>query len=1677
MRALLAAALGAGLALLAPGAAAQEDERGFLVRFLEDNLSGAGRVVHIEGFAGALSSRATIRQMSIADDAGVWITLNDVTLQWNRGALLSGRIEVEALTAAEVLLPRMPEAGGDAAGLPAPEAAGFSLPDLPVSVAIGTVAAARVEIGAAVLGQAAVVRIDGTMQLAGGEGAARLGVERIDGAAGRFDVDAAFANATRVLRLAVTLDEGPEGIAAGLIGLPGAPALALGLQGEGPLDAFGAEMRLATGGQERVTGSLTLAGGPGGERRFRAMLGGEVAALVAPAYAGFFGPETRLVAEGTAYPDGRLEMPLLAASAAAARLAGRLTVAADGLPQAFELNLRIAAADGAPLLLPLAGGPTRVGRAELRMGFDAARSDDWTLAAEVVGFDGPAMAFDRLVLAGEGRIARGPGGPRVHAAVDLDGTGLRPADPALAEALGPVLRGRAVADWQQGRPLVLPDLRVEGAGYGVSAALILHAGTGGPLAVEGRGLLRFDDLARLSALAGQPLGGNGLASFRGRFEPASGATDGAVALAGQDLALGVAEIDGLLAGRSRVALDLLRDASGTTVRALSVAATTLRLDGAGSIRSAGSSFDARLSFADLAVLGPGWGGAAEAGLAVRPRGAPGGESIAFSATGRDLRTGIAELDRLLAGESRITFAGTREGAALVVEQLEVAAGTLAAAAAGRIAPGATALTAEVAFADLAALGRPWGGALAATASLREADGAQSLAVEGTAEGLAIGIAEIDRLLSGRATVAAELRRAGDDITVERFAVAAASLAAEGSGVLRPAGSDLVARLTFADLAALGPGWGGAAEADLRLSPGGAGAEAIRLRAEGRDLAVGVAELDRLLAGTSTVTLEATRRGAEVGIGMLAVDAGALRLRGAGQAGASGSRLAADVALADLAALGPPWGGALAGRIEARLAGGEQALSFAGGLRDVALGVPEVERLLAGEASIAFEARRGGDGAVEVPALSVEAAGVAARGAASLAGGVARLGLDVILPDLGRLGLGLGGALAARLDAEDAAGVQRLALAGSGRGLSAGIAPLDRLLAGETRITLDARRQGETVDIAWATLEAGGLAARASGRIRPGASDLAADLVASDLARAGPGWGGALTAEARLVEAGAVRRLRLGGVGRSLRLGNPAADAILSGEMRLLAEAEEEGGRIRLNRLALTGPRLTAEASGTHDGAAGQVTLSARLADLATLLPGFPGPLTAGGTIGQGPAGYTLDLRADGPGGIAVRLAGGVAPDLGRADLAVTGGAVLGLANPFIMPRSVAGAARFDLALRGPLAAASLSGQVTAEGARLVDPTYGVTLEDLGLAVTLAGGQATLSAAGRVQGGGRIAVDGPVALSAPFAADLSARLERARFTDPALYDTRVSGALSVTGPLAGGARIAGTLGLDETELRIPSTGLGGSAPVPPLRHVGEPAEVRATRARAGLDAAAADDAAAPARPFALALRIEAPRRIFVRGRGLDAELGGALELAGTTAAVVPIGGFSLIRGRLDLLGRRFQLTEGQAQLQGQFAPYLRLAAVTEAEGITVRIEVEGEATEPAIRFLSAPELPEEEVLARLLFGKGIETISALQAAQLASAVATLAGRGGEGVVGRLRRGFGLDDLDVSTDADGTAAVRAGRYLTENIYTDVTVGADGRSAVRLNIDVSPSLTVRGTATSDGRTGIGLFFERDY
>ena len=55
--------------------------------------------------------------------------------------------------------------------------------------------------------------------------------------------------------------------------------------------------------------------------------------------------------------------------------------------------------------------------------------------------------------------------------------------------------------------------------------------------------------------------------------------------------------------------------------------------------------------------------------------------------------------------------------------------------------------------------------------------------------------------------------------------------------------------------------------------------------------------------------------------------------------------------------------------------------------------------------------------------------------------------------------------------------------------------------------------------------------------------------------------------------------------------------------------------------------------------------------------------------------------------------------------------------------------------------------------------------------------------------------------------------------------------------------------------------------------------------------------------------------------------------------------------------------------------------------------------------------------------------------------------------------------------------AGKYISDNVYTEVEATSGGKTSLSINLDVTDNLTAKGKLGSDGDSSLGLFFERDY
>jgi len=230
---------------------------------------------------------------------------------------------------------------------------------------------------------------------------------------------------------------------------------------------------------------------------------------------------------------------------------------------------------------------------------------------------------------------------------------------------------------------------------------------------------------------------------------------------------------------------------------------------------------------------------------------------------------------------------------------------------------------------------------------------------------------------------------------------------------------------------------------------------------------------------------------------------------------------------------------------------------------------------------------------------------------------------------------------------------------------------------------------------------------------------------------------------------------------------------------------------------------------------------------------------------------------------------------------------------------LSGTANINLSVNGPPQLSSLGGQITFSEGRLAAPTLGQALTDVSGQIGLNNGQAQVDLQTNVEAGGQVTIAGPVNLTAPYNADIGIGVRDVILQDPELYSSSIDGNVTINGPLQNGARIAGRLELGTTEVRVPSSSVSTLGELPTVLHLGQSAAVQQTLVRAG--EAGNDDGESGASSggasaiYPLDIEITAPGRIFIRGRGLDAELGGQLSIRGTSGNIVPAGRFELVRG--------------------------------------------------------------------------------------------------------------------------------------------------------------------------------------
>lgn len=472
----------------------------------------------------------------------------------------------------------------------------------------------------------------------------------------------------------------------------------------------------------------------------------------------------------------------------------------------------------------------------------------------------------------------------------------------------------------------------------------------------------------------------------------------------------------------------------------------------------------------------------------------------------------------------------------------------------------------------------------------------------------------------------------------------------------------------------------------------------------------------------------------------------------------------------------------------------------------------------------------------------------------------------------------------------------------------------------------------------------------------------------------------------------------------------------------------------------------------------------------------PANLTANADLRNGEA--QVDARL-GVGKSNIRLAG-TAPVTGKGalNLRTTGAVDLAMLDPLLAAngRRVTGRLNVDARITGSVSKPLVAGRATLANGDVQDFNYGVHLRDIAATLQGNGEHLRLSRFTAKAGPGTLSGSGTIGLTAPMPVDLTFTAHNATPISNDILTERLDANLKIAGDIQGTLGVRGNVHVLHADIQIPDK-LPKQVAVIPVRNPNAPPKP--------------PQKSGPAMTMALDLTITA-REVFVRGHGLDADLAGRIHVGGTSANPQPSGGLALQQGTFSMAGTTLDFTEGTVDFIGAGIsdPALHFVAQTVANNITATLTVGGTARAPTISLSSVPELPQDEILAQILFGRSISSLSPFQVAQVAAAVASFTGvTSGLDPLNNLRKSLGLDRLSIGTSATGSPTVQGGRYLAPGVYLGAKQNATGSGTqAQLQIDIAKGLkldttagtgstSATGAASSGQEASVGLTYQFQY
>ncbi len=402
-------------------------------------------------------------------------------------------------------------------------------------------------------------------------------------------------------------------------------------------------------------------------------------------------------------------------------------------------------------------------------------------------------------------------------------------------------------------------------------------------------------------------------------------------------------------------------------------------------------------------------------------------------------------------------------------------------------------------------------------------------------------------------------------------------------------------------------------------------------------------------------------------------------------------------------------------------------------------------------------------------------------------------------------------------------------------------------------------------------------------------------------------------------------------------------------------------------------------------------------------------------------------------------------------------------------RSLSGFVRTNGVLSGTLARPEAEGRIDVERGRFDDGASGLSLRDVALQASFGDDAVNvISARGADGRGGQLAGQGRISLLPDGLSSFRLDLQAFRLIDNETATATATGEATINRAADGKVKLSGNLTIDRADVAAEPLVPSGVIAMD-VREVNRPYDLPV----------AFEGARKKGDGWALDVNLKAPRRVFLRGRGLDVELSLDAQVGGTTANSNLTGTARVVRGDYDFAGKRFAFDDASIVYLASKPQNIRLQldATREDPSLKVTVRIRGTAERPEIALVSTPSLPNDEILSKVLFERSASQLSPVEAAQLASALSSLTGGGGLDIIGNLKSFAGLDRLAFAGGQQSGVTVSGGKYLTDDLYLELTGGGREGPSAQVEWRIGKSLSILSRLAGQSGNRVAVRWRRDY